>query len=40
MLETIAHITQTELPSFWLAFLLGFVTGGGAVAGIWKLRMR
>jgi membrane protease YdiL (CAAX protease family) len=27
MLDTLAHITPTEVPSMWLAALVGFVAG-------------
>jgi len=27
MVEVLAHITPTEVPSFWLAALVGFVAG-------------
>jgi hypothetical protein len=27
MLDLLAHITPTEVPSFWLAALVGFVAG-------------
>jgi hypothetical protein len=27
MLHHLAHITQNELPSFWLAALVGFAAG-------------
>lgn len=40
MFELIAHITQTEMPSFGFAFLMGFVAGGATIAGLWKLRTR
>jgi hypothetical protein len=29
MVELLAHITPTEVPSFWLAALVGFVAGVG-----------
>ena len=40
MIELFAHITQHDVPSFWLAFALGCVTGATALAGAWKLRRR
>ena len=27
MLDLLAHITEQEVPSFWLAALVGFVAG-------------
>jgi hypothetical protein len=27
MVDILAHITQNEVPSFWLAALVGFVAG-------------
>jgi hypothetical protein len=27
MLQLLAHITQNEIPAFWLAALVGFVAG-------------
>jgi hypothetical protein len=35
MLQLLAHITQTEVPSFWMTALVGFAAGvsvGVAVA--------
>ena len=29
MIEVFAHITPMEVPSFWLAALIGFVAGVG-----------
>jgi hypothetical protein len=30
MVELLAHLTPTEVPSFWLAALIGFVAGVAA----------
>jgi hypothetical protein len=27
MIQILAHITENEIPSFWLAGLIGFVAG-------------
>jgi hypothetical protein len=27
MLQILAHVTQNEVPAFWLAALVGFVAG-------------
>jgi hypothetical protein len=29
MLDLLAHITEREVPSFWLAAVIGFVAGVG-----------
>jgi hypothetical protein len=34
MHQVLAHITQNEAPSFWLAALVGFVAGVAVVYGM------
>ena len=34
MLQLLAHITQNEVPSFWLAALVGFVAGVAVTYGM------
>lgn len=34
MIELIAHITTTEVPSLWMAGLVGFVAGVGATCAV------
>jgi hypothetical protein len=34
MIQLLAHITEQEVPSFWLAALLGFVAGMGVMYGL------
>jgi len=34
MLNLLAHITQNEVPSFWLAALVGFAAGVAVTYGM------
>jgi hypothetical protein len=34
MFDLIAHITEQEVPSFWLVGLVGFVTGVAVTLGV------
>ncbi len=34
MLDLLAHITEQEVPSFWLAAMIGFVAGVAVTFGI------
>lgn len=40
MLQVLAHITQNEVPSFWLAALIGFVAGVGVTYGMLARRTK
>lgn len=34
MYDLLAHITEQEVPSFWLAALIGFVAGAAVAYGV------
>jgi hypothetical protein len=40
MLQMLAHITQQEWPSFWMAAMIGFAAGVAVTLAIraWKLK--
>jgi len=40
MLDLLAHITPTEVPSFWLAALVGFVAGVAVTYGLVARRIK
>jgi len=40
MLQQLAHITQNELPSFWLAALVGFAAGVAVTYGMLARKMK
>ena len=37
MIQILAHITENEMPGFWLAALMGFVAG---IAVTWAMMAR
>jgi hypothetical protein len=40
MIEVLAHITPTEVPSFWLAALVGFVAGVAVTYGMLARKLK
>jgi hypothetical protein len=40
MLQIFAHITQNEVPSFWLAALVGFVAGVAVTYGMLARKLK
>jgi hypothetical protein len=40
MLSVLAHITQNEVPSFWLAALVGFVAGVAVTYGMLARKLK
>jgi hypothetical protein len=38
MIDILAHITQNEVPSFWLTALLGFAAGVAVTYGMFAVR--
>jgi hypothetical protein len=40
MIQILAHITENEIPSFWLAGLVGFVAGVAATYFVMLARKR
>ena len=40
MLELLAHITPTEVPSYWLAALVGFVAGVAVTFALMARRIK
>jgi uncharacterized membrane-anchored protein YhcB (DUF1043 family) len=40
MLPVLAHITQNEVPSFWLAALVGFVAGVAVTYGMLARKLK
>ena len=40
MLDILAHITPTEVPSYWLAAFIGFVVGVAVTFGLLARRLR
>ncbi len=40
MFQGLAHITQNEVPGFWLAALVGFAAGVAVMYGMLARKMR
>jgi hypothetical protein len=40
MIQHLAHITQNEVPSFWLAALVGFAAGVAVTYGMLARKMK
>lgn len=40
MLQVLAHITQYEVPGFWLAALVGFVAGVAVTYGMLARKLK
>lgn len=40
MIELLAHITPNEVPSYWLAALVGFVAGVGVTYAFVARRLK
>ena len=40
MLDLLAHITELEVPGFWLAGIIGFVAGVAVTYGIMVRKLK